>query len=208
MIEQIRETKMKKAILLILSALLFVLTFTICWFRDVWFDSFFSLIFEIVIMVLLIGSIAALLVLSIIRIAKRKEFINFASIAILTTIVICVLFFPFREARTKLDLKIHYDDRMAVVEMIRNGELLPEDDLGNIVLPDEYRRLSGSGEVFQYQNDEEGQVICFWVCRGLSVSGATELVYSSKGWELIGTNFPYAVTIERLSEKWYYVVTE
>ena len=152
---------MKKAILLFLSALLCVLTFTICWFRDVWFNSFPGLIFEIVIMVLLIGSIVALLILSIIRIAKRKEFINFASIAILTTIVICVLFFPFRETRTKLDLQIHYDERMTVVEMIGKGELLPADDRGNIVLPDEYQKLSDSGEVFQHQNDEEGQVICF-----------------------------------------------
>ncbi|MBQ3263020.1 MAG: hypothetical protein IJH52_07580 [Oscillospiraceae bacterium] len=88
--------------------------------------------------------------------------------------------------------------------MIQSHQLQP-DGLGNVDLPAGYRRLSSDGEVFVYQNDKNGQVICFWVFRGM-MSGSFELIYSSGGEELIRAN-ETVVNIEQLKENWYYVET-
>ncbi|MBR5093833.1 MAG: hypothetical protein IK095_01935 [Oscillospiraceae bacterium] len=93
--------------------------------------------------------------------------------------------------------------------MIRNDQLSAKDGIGNIDLPMGYRRLSSDGQVFLYENDENGQVVCFWVFRGM-LSGSFELIYSSGGEELIRANEKkiYVVRIEKLKENWYYVETD
>ncbi|MBR3270522.1 MAG: hypothetical protein IKI59_01265 [Clostridia bacterium] len=82
------------------------------------------------------------------------------------------------------------------------------DGIRNVVLPFGYKRLSASGEVFQYQNDENGQVIGFYIFRGLAVTGSVELVYSSGGEELIRANVHSIEELTPLKEHWYYMVTD
>ena len=78
----------------------------------------------------------------------------------------------------------------------------------NIKLPI-YKYLSVDGEVYVYQNDEDGTQIGFWIHRGV-LTGSEELMYSSNGEKLIKeneTDHPIK-RIKKLNKYWYYVITE
>ena len=201
------EENVKKYCLLILSLLLFLASFAVSWYGDQLFDKIF--VFIIPIHIILAICFVVLLVLSIIKILKHKTHVNFASVAVLILLVIVFAFFPFRVAKTKFEFGRYEEDRIKVVEMIKNHQLQPKDEIGNIVLPTEYKRISTGGEVFEYQNNKDGQVIGFWIFRGM-LSGSTELVYSSGGEELIKANETgHPITkIEKLKDNWYYVITD
>ena len=197
---------MKKYVLLILSVLLLIVSFAAAWYEDHLFNHFFILVIPVYLM--LLGCFIVLLVLCIIRIIKRKEYVNFWSLAVLALLAVLIFHFPFRDARVQFELKRFEADRLEIVEMIRTHQLQPYDSIGNVELPAGYKRLSSDGEVFVYQNDQNGQVICFWVFRGMN-SGSFELVYSSGGEELIwAKEFTINIdNIEQLKEHWYYVET-
>ncbi len=198
---------MKKYRLLLLSVLLLALSFAVAWYSDLLFDALFVLVFQIYFFLFI--CFVVLLILSVWRLIKHKETPCLASLAVLALLVALILRFPFRDARVKVEWTMLEADRLKVVEMIRNDQLQPKDNIGNIVLPLGYKRLSSSGEVFQCQNDEEGQVICFWVFRGM-LSGSVELIYSSGGEELIRTNeanIGPITKMEKLKDCWYYVET-
>lgn len=198
-------THMKKYVLLILSVLLLLVSFAAAWYGDHLFNHLFVLAIPIDLALLI--CFIVLLVMSIIRIIKRKEYINFLSLAVLALLVVLIIYYPFRDARVQYELNRFEADRLEIVEMIRSHQLQP-DGLGNVDLPAGYRRLSSDGEVFVYQNDKNGQVICFWVFRGMN-SGSFELIYSSGGEELIrAKEFTINIdNIEQLKEHWYYVET-
>ena len=121
--------------------------------------------------------------LNIVFIIKQKEYIIFIGLAVLVLLVVMILFFPFRYAKVNVELTLFDRDRTKIVEMIKNGDLQKKYS-GNIDLPSGYRRLSSDGEVHVYRNDEEGQVIGFWVFREM-LSSYTHLMYSSGGEDLI-----------------------
>lgn len=198
-------THMKKYVLLILSVLLLLVSFAAAWYGDHLFNHFFILVIPIYLV--LLCCFIVLLVLCIIRIIKRKEYLNVWSLAVLALLVVLIFRFPFRDARVQYELNRFETDRLEIVEMLRTHQLQP-DGLGNVDLPAGYRRLSSDGEVFVYQNDKNGQVICFWVFRGMN-SGSFELIYSSGGEELIrAKEFTINIdNIEQLKEHWYYVET-
>ena len=198
---------MKKHILLIMSIILLMVSFTVAWYSDYLFNQIFVLVIPLY--VLLFACFIVLLVLSIKRIVKQKEYSNYITFAVLALIVVLVVFFPFRNAKVKYELNRFEPDRLEIVEMIKTGELQPKDEIGNVVLPLGYGRLSSDGEVFVYQNDENGQVIGFWVFRGM-LSGSIQLIYSSGGEDLIWANETgHPITkIERLKENWFYVETD
>lgn len=194
---------MKKYRLLILSVLLLLVSFAAAWYEDHLFNHLF--VYAIPIYLLLLACFIVLLVMSIWGIIKRKEYIHFFSIAVLALLVVLLVTFPFRDARVKWELNRFEADRLEIIEMIQSHQLQP-DSLGNVVLPAGYKRLSSDGEAYVYQNDKNGQVICFWVFRGM-MSGSHELVYSSGGEERIRAN-ESIVSIEQLKDFWYYVVTD
>ena len=199
---------MKKFRLLLLSILLLLISFVVAWYSDLLFDALFVLIFPLFIFLFI--CFIVLLVESIKGLVKRREYPCLASLAVLVLLFVLIARFPFRDARVKLELNLFEADRLYVVDMIRADQLQPKDELGNIVLPDEYKKLSSSGEVFQYQNDEAGQVIGFWVFRGM-LSGSVELVYSSGGEELIRANearIGPIMRLEKLKDCWYSVETD
>lgn len=197
---------MKKYVLLILSVLLMIVSFAAAWYEDHLFNHFFILVIPVYLM--LLGCFIVLLVLCIIRIIKRKEYVNVWSLAVLALLVVLIFRFPFRDTRVQLELNRFEAERLEIVEMLRTHQLQPYDSIGNVELPAGYKRLSSDGEVFVYQNDQNGQVICFWVFRGMN-SGSFELVYSSGGEELIwAKEFTINIdNIEQLKEHWYYVET-
>ena len=127
------EENVKKYCLLILSLLLFLASFAVSWYGDQLFDKIF--VFIIPIHIILAICFVVLLVLSIIKILKHKTHVNFASVAVLILLVIVFAFFPFRVAKTKFEFGRYEEDRIKVVEMIKNHQLQPKDEIGNIVLP-------------------------------------------------------------------------
>lgn len=107
-----------------------------------------------------------------------------------------------------MELSLYENDRLEVIELLKSNKL-KTDELGNLNLPKKYKKLSTGGEVTVYQNDENGQVICFWIFRGMQ-SSSVELIYSTGGERLIKKNEGgHPITsIEKLQENWYYVKTD
>lgn len=197
---------MKKYILLIISVIVMILLFLNSWFSDQLSDSLF--IFALIpSLVLFVGWIICL-VFSITKLIKDKSVFNIISfIAVILTAVL-VLFFPFREAKVRLDLNLYEEERLEIIKMIEDNKL-EVDDLGNAKLPNKYKKVSTGGKVKVYQNDEGGKVIAFWVFRGVQ-SGSVELIYSTGGEKLIRDNekgHPI-VSVDKLKDNWYYVVTD
>ena len=129
-------------------------------------------------------------------------------VIVLTVTLLLLLFFPFRIMRTKFELYLYEDIRNDIIKKIENNELAI-DSLNNIVLPDQYKKASVSGEVTLYQNDEEGMVLGFWIFRGM-LSGSVQLIYSTGGEQLIKDNetgHPI-ISMQQLKDQWYYVITD
>jgi hypothetical protein len=145
-----------------------------------------------------------LLILSIRRIKTEKA--EYASVAVLALLLVMAVFFPFRDVKVKLESKWYNAPRQEIVEMICSGQLQPEDGMRSISLPAGYRRISTGGEVYLRRNDKDGQVITFWVFRGVP-DGSVEVVYSSGGEELIRETVYGIERIEKLKENWFYVKT-
>lgn len=197
---------MKKNNLPIMSIFLLLVSFVTEWYGDHLFSHLFLFVFPIYI--ILSTCFVVLLVISIRKIAIEKEYTNFFNIAVLALLVTLIVYFPFRRAKVNYELARFEPDRLKIVEMIQNNQL-PPDNLGNVDLPAGYGKLSSDGEVFVHQNDANGQVIGFWIFRGM-LSGSVELIYSTGGEALIWANQSgHSITkIEQLKENWYYVETD
>lgn len=197
---------MKKYLLLILSISFFIVQFLNRWFSDQLFDKLF--LFYSLLNLLLFVLFVILLISVIKNIIKSRSIANIVSLIILIITVLLTLFFPYREIKTKLELELFENDRNKIIEMIKNNKISP-DEYNNAKLPSNYKKLSTSGEIHIYQNDDNGMVVGFWIFRGM-MSGSTELIYSTGGEKLIRENesgHPI-VSINRLKENWYYVVTD
>ena len=197
---------MKKYELLITSIVVLVLSFLNSWFSDQLLDSLF--IFALIpSLVLFVGWIICL-VFSITKLIKDKSVFNILSLVVVILTALLVLFFPFREAKVRLELNLYEEERLEIIKMIEDNKL-KADDLGNVELPDKYKKVSTSGEVAVYQSDEDVKVIGFWVFRGM-LSGSVHLVYSTDGEKIIRSSeieHPI-VSIDKLKDNWYYVVTD
>lgn len=196
---------MKRKKLLIGSIIIFILSFIYNWFADRLFNSLF-IISLIIPLIIFIGFIICFM-FSIKDVIENKKIINNISVYILIITVLMTFFFPFRMAKTKLELLLYKQDRNEVIEMVKNNEL-KIDVNGNIELPNKYYKISSSGEITVYQNDNDGILICFWIFRG-TMSSSTKLIYSNRGEELIKENawIDEIKSITRLEEKWFYVET-
>ena len=197
---------MKKYGILIISILILFISFIKSWYSDFLFDKLF--IFYIIPNLLLFILFNFCFITSLVKIGKERKLINIISIIILLFSVLLFVFFPFRKVKTDYELNRFEKARLEIIDKIIHNELKP-DDLGNVKLPKEYKKYSVSGEVTVYRNDKEGQVICFWIFRGMQ-SGSVQLMYSTGGEKLIKDNekgHPI-VNIEKIKDKWYYVETD
>lgn len=197
---------MKKYKILIISILTLIISFVRSWYSDFLFDKLF--IFYSIPNLLLFVLFNYCFITSLIKIVKERKLINVVSIIVLLCSVLLFFFFPFRKVKTNYELNSFEKARLEIIDKIIYNELKP-DDFGNVKLPKEYKKYSMSGEVTIYQNDEEGQVICFWIFRGMQ-SGSVQLMYSTGGEKLIkdNENGHPIINIERLKDNWYYVETD
>ncbi len=197
---------MKKYITLIISILVLILSFTKSWYSDFLFDKLF--IFYIISNFILFVMFIFCFITSLRKMTSKYELINILSIIILLISVLLFIFFPFRKIKVNYELNKYEKARLEIIDKIILGEL-KADDSGNVKLPNEYRKYSLSGEVTVYQNDNDGQIICFWIFRGMQ-SGSTQLMYSSGGEKLIKENetgHPI-INIRKFKDNWYYVETD
>lgn len=190
-----------------MNCLMLSLVFINGWYTDILLHDYFFLFPLLIELLLFVGYICCL-IFSIKRVLKERTILNIISIIILIIAVLLVVFFPFRKCKAKVELSLYEDERLEVIELLKSNKL-KTDELGNLDLPEKYRKISTGGEVTVYQNDEDEQVINFWIFRGM-LSGSTQLIYSTGGEKLIKDNEGgHPITyIEKLHDNWYYVETD
>lgn len=193
---------MKKYYTVILSLILLILSIINNWYADQLIDGL--VIFYIIPIIFLVILFNYLLITSFIKIFRDKKYENIISVIILTVVVLLYLYFPFRETKVNFELNRYEGARLEIIELIKKEELKAKDESRSVKLPNEYKKYSTSGEVVVYKNDEAGQVIGFWVFRGL-LTGSVELIYSDGGKELIKdvVGEYFIVKLEKLKDKWY-----
>ena len=103
---------------------------------------------------------------------------------------------------------LYKNEREEIISKIKDKEYI-SDEYGNIALPKIFKKVSTSGEVTVYENDNDGVLICFWIMRGV-LSGSVQLMYSSGDEALIykhetGHKITY---VEKLKDNWYWVETD
>jgi len=195
----------KKYFNLFFSIFAMLCNFICFWYSDVLFDRYF--VFGFIPLALSILVLLAILICSIIFIVRHRFVAtNYVSLAISLVTLVVILFFPFRSAKVNLELELYEKDRLEIVEMVKNNDIV--ESLGDVKLPKGYGKLSSDGNIYIYQKDSE-QVISFWVFRGF-LSGSVELIYSSKDEALIyknETGHPITSVI-KLKEHWFLVETD
>lgn len=195
---------MKKYILLISSVLLLIISFFIKWYEVELLNKLF--IFYLLIQIILF-IILLIIINKIIKELHKKNIINIITLIIIITNILLVLFFPFREFKTIYELKLYETERNKVLNLIKDNKLKP-DKYNNISLPKSLKKVSISGEVTLYQNNEEGLQVGFWIYRGL-LSSSEELIYASSEEQIINNDkYNEIIKIKKLKDNWYYVITK
>lgn len=195
---------MKKNKLLLNSILFLLISFTFFWFLD---DLFYIILFIFPIPVYaLIIWFNFILIKSIINIITKKEYINFITILILIITIIINFNFPFREVKVNLEFKLYKNKREKIIEYIKKEKVF-ENESGKVSLPLYLKNIYSSGEIYVYQNDNNGMVIGFYIVKGIVSSESIQLIYSSDNENLIINNDKLyrIVKIKKLDNNWYYV---
>lgn len=191
---------------LIIAILVFILCFLYNWYRDIILQMLFSLIVIPIIILFLIYNI--FLILTIIDVVKTKKKSSVYSLIIYIIIPLFSLFFPFRKCRVNLEMVLYKNEREEIISKIKDKEYI-SDEYGNIALPKIFKKVSTSGEVTVYENDNDGVLICFWIMREI-LSGSVQLMYSSGAEALIYKNETgHKITyVEKLKDNWHWVETD
>lgn len=197
---------MQKYKYLMVSIIILIISFVCCYYSVQLLDKFFILL--LLVYLLLFISYIKCLFDCLVKIHNEKNIINITTICILFINAVMILFFPFKEFKTYLELNLYEEDRNNVIELVKNNTLVV-DDYGNAKLSKKQKKLSISGEIKIYKNDDEGQVIGFWIFRGM-LSCSRQLIYTSLDYELIEENLDKhaIIDVKKLKENWYYIITE
>lgn len=188
----------------------FILTFLFFlfrWFFNKLFDTFF--IFIIFDFLILIISYLAFLIYIIINTLKNKKRSNYILLIIFIILFLINIFFPFQKCKYYFDYKFKLNDRMAVINYIKNNDVEISDN-NLLKLPFKYRNLSsGGGEIVIYK-DKNNLTIQFFLLRGFVPTGGNAFVYcDSKDKErTIKEKIKYISFIKRIDNNWYYIVFE
>lgn len=192
---------------LIIAILVFIICFLNNWYWDITTEYLFSYMLLIPIgVIFLIYNI--FLILTIVNLVKTKKKSSLIALIIYIIIPIFSIFFPFRECKVNLEMWLYKKEREDIIINVKNKDYAADEN-GNVELPKNLKKVSTSGEVTVYENDDEGVLICFWVMRGV-LSGSVQLMYSSSDEALIYKNETgHKITyVEKLKDNWYWVETE
>lgn len=188
----------------------FILPFLFSLFRcffDELFDTFF--IFVFLGFLILTTVYLVFLIYIIIYTLKNKKKSNYILLIILIVLFLINLFFPFRSVKYYVDYKFKLNDRMDVINYIKNNDVEISDN--NLMkLPFKYRNLSsGGGEVVVYK-DGNNLTILFFLLRGFVPTVENAFVYSDskEAGNAIKKNINYISSIKKIDNHWYYIVFE
>lgn len=192
----------KNIILLFIQVALCIICFFNNWFKD---NLFSNMIFMVPILfnITLIVAFTFIYFYSFSKYKNKKLIFKISSL-FLFFFTILVSVYDFRLLKTKIELNLYNDERMAIIEKINNNEFSYYYK-GNIKLPI-YKYVSSDGEVYVYQNDKSCQVVGFWIYRGI-MGESIQLIYSPNE-KIIYENLKDVSEIKKLKNKWYYVITK
>ena len=169
-------------------------------------DSAVSFLLMLGYMIVLLAGAIALIVRLILNIAYKKRVL--AVLAMMAAVLPFCLMSEIREAHARAQDFFLRDERMAVIEEIRAGNIM-ENEYGRILLTGENSKLSMDGEVCMLKDDGETYAALFYNERFL-LAGADATVYCSdmnpptedmlNAWEFFFCN--------PLGDGWYYVSYE
>ena len=198
-----QKIQYKKYINLVVSALIFIFALLVYIFSDIIFDA--GGIYPTLTNIIIVWSSFILLFICLYKIIKRKEMINIVSICILILALI-INNTTFNVDYVK-DFFDKLEKRTEVVNLIKEGKLVA-DEYNNIKLPKEYKNVSADGEVSILKNDEDNQMIGFWISRGINTDGKL-YIYSSDGKAAIIDKFgeEYCDVGHLYDDTWFYVTT-
>lgn len=138
-----------------------------------------------------------------IGIFKRKTEVIFPFL-INTLALILLVFNPFNELSLRLDIRKNFEPRSKIVQKIKEGELIPDED-GKIELPFWDRHLSKGGAVF-VEKDGDLKVL-FLTFRGI-LDNFSGLVYTSDDEKPEGDAFGADLgEVIKVKEYWYWIAS-
>lgn len=199
----------KRNILIVLSIIIILINIVNSWFHDELMEKFWIIWFLVDLIIFFVFIICCVCSINYFK-KNSKNLLDKLPIIILSLNFIMILAFiqfnPLRTIKIRYELKVFEKYRYEVIELVKNNELVL--DLWNsktAKLPRKYKKISISGDIIVYKNDDEGIVIGFWVVRGIP-HGSIEVVYSSETETLIKNNVDYLIKTKKLKNHWYYVV--
>ena len=194
---------LKKYKIIIISVGILFFTILVYIFSNIIFDV--GGIYPTLTNIIIVWSSFILLFICLYKIIKKKEIVNIISICILIlALIINNITFNVDFVRNFFD---KLEKRTEVVNLIKEGKLV-SDNNNDIKLPKEYKNVSADGEVSVLKNDEDNQIIGFWISRGINTDGKL-YIYSSKGKDAIIEEFgkEYCDVEHLYNNTWFYVIT-
>jgi len=122
---------------------------------------------------------------------------------IITVSTLICLFFPFTKTTLTLDFKLNYKARNEVVELIKTGELKPEETNERLItLPGKYERLSKGGGEVVIEHFSDHDVYLFFTFRGI-LDNYSGFVYDSNenAWEELSRKY---FEVVKLDDSWFF----
>lgn len=197
-----KKIDLKKYKIIIISVGILFFTILVNIFSNIIFDV--GGIYPTLTNIIIVWSSFILLFICLYKIIKKKEIINIISICILIlALIINNITFNVDFVRNFFD---KLEKRTEVVNLIKEGKLVSDNN--DIKLPKEYKNVSADGEVSVLKNDEDNQIIGFWISRGINTDGKL-YIYSSKGKDAIIEEFgeEYCEVEHLYNDTWFYVIT-
>lgn len=194
---------LKKYKIIIISVGILFFTILVYIFSNIIFDV--GGIYSTLTNIIIVWSSFILLFICLYKIIKKKEIVNIISICILIlALIINNITFNVDFVRNFFD---KLEKRTEVVNLIKEGKLVSGDN-NDIKLPKEYKNVSADGKVSVLKNDEDNQIIGFWISRGINTDGKL-YIYSSKGKDAIIEEFgeEYCEVEHLYNDTWFYVIT-
>lgn len=194
---------LKKYKIIIISVGILFFTILVYIFSNIIFDV--GGIYPTLTNIIIVWSSFILLFICLYKIIKKKEIVNIISICILIlALIINNITFNVDFVRNFFD---KLEKRTEVVNLIKEGKLVSGDN-NDIKLPKEYKNVSADGKVSVLKNDEDNQIIGFWISRGINTDGKL-YIYSSKGKDAIIEEFgeEYCEVEHLYNDTWFYVIT-
>ena len=174
-----------------------LITINLLCFLSNWYKDNIYLIFYIIIRLILI--ISCMYYFYKLYKLKKKNIIT-----LLFILTLFLFFYDFRLIKTKIELNIFKTQRNIIIQKIKNNEF--KYYYKNNIKLSKYKYTSNDGEIYVYKNDTEGQVISFWIYRGL-MSDSIQLIYTTDE-DLLEKNIKNINKGVKLNKNWFYITTK